>query len=129
VAQALGFWQGRRLPSWFSEGLATLASEGGGAEGVSEDDVKRALVAGPRLTPDESAGRTATSLGLTPHMFYAQGALFLQSLERRDQSAFRRLLTSVESGTELAPAFVDTFGAPVGTLWDAFIAGLAASKG
>lgn len=125
VAQDLGLWQGRRLPSWFNEGVATLASEGGGAEGVSEEDAKRAIVAGQRLTPDESAGRTATSFGLAPHMFYAQGALFLRSLKSRDPAAFQRLLASVERGTELPRAFEQAYGAPIGTLWEAFVASLS----
>jgi hypothetical protein len=126
VAQGLGLLQARRLPSWFSEGLATLVSGGGGAEGVSDGDAARAIVARQRLTPDESAGRTASSFGLSPHLFYAQGALFLRDLGERDPEAFRRFIAGVEGGTELGRSFKDAYGASIGARWDTFVARLSA---
>jgi hypothetical protein len=122
VAQGLGLWRARGIPSWFGEGLATLVSGGGGAEGVSDADAARAIAAGQRLTPDESPGRTASSFGLTPHMFYAQGALFLRDLSVRNPEAFRRFIAGVEGGTELGRSFRDAYGAPLGALWETFVA-------
>lgn len=126
VMQGLGLWRTSRIPSWFGEGLAALVSGGGGAEGVSDADAAGAILAGRRFTPDETPGRTASSFGLTPHMFYAQSALFLRDLSRRNPAAFRRFIAGVEAGTALEQSFQDAYGAPIVALWDGFVADLAA---
>jgi hypothetical protein len=72
VAQRLGLWRTRGLPSWFSEGLAAFVSGGGGAEGVTDADAAREIRAshlrrgrpsvqnraGSRNSPNHGAGRS-----------------------------------------------------------------------
>jgi hypothetical protein len=126
VAQDLSLWRSSRLPFWFNEGLAAFVSGGGGAEGVTDAEAARAIVAGQRLAPDYSPGRTASSFGLTPHMFYRQGAMFFGYLKGRDPEAFRRFLSGVEDGKTLERAFEDAYATPIDVRWNAFVAQLAA---
>jgi hypothetical protein len=115
-----------RIPSWFGEGLAAFVSGGGGAEGVTDAEAARAIVAGQRLAPDYAGGRTASSFGLTPHMFYRQGAMFIGYLKARHPESFRRFVSGVEDGKEFQRSFEDAFGTAIDVPWRAFIAELAA---
>ena len=124
VAQRLGLWRTRGLPSWFSEGLAAFVSGGGGAEGVTEADAAREIRAGHLLTPGYSRNQTASSFGLPAHLFYRQAAMFIGYLKNRDASAFRHFMTSVEEGTAFQRSFEDAYRADVGTAWGAFVAQL-----
>ena len=129
VAQGLGLWRMSRIPSWFSEGLAAFVSGGGGAEGVTDADAARAIVGGRRLIPEYAHGRTASSFGLTPHMFYRQGALFIRFLKDRDPAAFRRFISGVEEGKEFRRAFEEAYVTEIEAPWRQFIAQLAADGG
>jgi len=124
VAQRLGLWRMRGLPSWFSEGLAAFVSGGGGAEGVAEADAVRAIRAGHRLTPGYSRNQTASSFGLPAHLFYRQAAMFIGYLKDRDASAFGHFVASVEEGTAFQRSFEDAYRADVGTVWGVFVAQL-----
>jgi hypothetical protein len=124
VVQRLGFWRMGGIPSWFGEGLAAFVSGGGGAEGVSDADAARAIRAGRHLVPGYARGPTASTFGLTPHMFYRQGAMFIGYLKDRDGRAFARFLAGVEAGTGFQRAFETAYAADVGALWSAFAAQL-----
>jgi hypothetical protein len=88
--------------------------------------VEGAIVAEQRLTPEYARGRAASSFGLTPHMFYRQGSMFLAYLRDRHPEPFRRFVSSVEDGTEFQQSFEDAFGTAIDVPWRAFVAELAA---
>ncbi len=129
LAQQRGVLRG--LPMWFEEGLATYVSGGGGAEQVSAGQARLALLSGQALVPDTQLGffhrSTPSSLGLSPHLFYREGAMFLESLERRDSARFRTLLLAVEDGQPLEEAFRQAYGEDIPQAWSAFLAELKAS--
>jgi len=123
-------WRWSRLPFWFSEGLATLVSGGGGAEDVTDDDARRALAAGRAFRPDTSAsvwhrGTTPGSAGLPAHLFYREAELFLAHTAR-DAEGWRRFLARIEEGEALGPAFTAVYGDPLEDAWDRFTAEIRA---
>jgi hypothetical protein len=125
LEQHLGLWGSRRLPSWFAEGLATFVSDGGGAETVSEEAARAAIVTGRVFQPKPSDGiffhTTASTFGLTPHLFYREAALFLAHLRQRDPTAFRNWLVAVETGEALDASFATAFGKTLTAAWDEFV--------
>ena len=74
LQQPIGTVAWARIPSWFHEGLATLVSNGGGAETVTAQEAREALAHGQHFVPEESQWalfpRNASSYGLRPHMYY-----------------------------------------------------------
>lgn len=47
MEQALGIWKHyTHVPAWFREGLAVYVSKGGGAESVSIEDARQAIISG-----------------------------------------------------------------------------------
>jgi hypothetical protein len=122
----LGTWAWSRLPGWFSEGLATYVSGGGGAETVTEQEAFDAINAGKRLKPEASQWalfpQTASTYGLHEHMFYRQAALFVQFMHDKDTAAFERMLKDIERKKPFAAAIQENYGVSLQTLWGTFIA-------
>jgi hypothetical protein len=114
-----------RIPSWFHEGLATLNSNGGGAETVTADDALVALREGKRFEPDESQWpllpKSAASYGLIPHMYYRQASLFVGFMRYKDPVAFNHLITTIQEKTPFADAVTAAYGKPLSALWDDFL--------
>jgi hypothetical protein len=111
--QRLGVVRGSRLPVWFGEGLAGFVSGGAGAENVTEAEARRAIAERRVFVPETSAGlfrhSSASTYGMSAHLFYREGAMFLASLHQRDAAAFRRFLFGIEDGEAIAPAFDAAF--------------------
>ncbi len=111
----------RAYPPWFQEGLAAFVSDGGGAEGVSADDARRALAAGRAFVPETTSGllqrKTAHSYGLDSHLFYREGELFLATLHDRDAAKFRQFLLAVEAGRALEDSSEAAFSETLATAW------------
>jgi len=114
LEEGLSLLEKRRLPPWFEEGLAALVSDGGGAEGVSEEEALAAVASGRAFAPVESGGllfrRTGAADGLPPHLFYREAEAFLGALRLRDGEAFRRLVAAVEEGRAVGEAFRSGYG-------------------
>jgi hypothetical protein len=119
------------IPSWYTEGLAVLASGGGGAQKVSPDEARRAIAAGQTIDPIESEGLFQFSLpgarGFKTdsplrgaHMAYRQAGLFVGFLRDRDAKAFAALLDGLFAGQDFKTAFHAAYGAPVAAFWDEF---------
>jgi hypothetical protein len=127
--QRLSVYRSTRFPTWFTEGLATLVSGGGGAEGVSEADAIDFILAGRTIDPNDThtifSHDSASSVGLPAHMFYKQSAMFLGYLKDRNPVGFRRLISSVENGTPFKNAFADGVGSSVDSAWREFVDSLA----
>lgn len=114
-----------RLPSWFHEGLATLVSNGGGAETVSTDSAADALNHGRRFEPESSAWiifpKSAASYGLTPHMYYRQASMFVGFMRESDPDAFTKMLMSIEEKVSFSHAIQSTYREDMSSIWLRFL--------
>jgi hypothetical protein len=125
-----------RPPPWFTEGLAVAASEGGGAEGVSDDDARRALRTGVRVILDDGAWTDFAAIRFErepdcaascdlwtfrQRLAFRQTALFIAWLRAQKPEAFQRLLRDLEHGGDFDSAYVLHFGSAPNIDWERFI--------
>jgi hypothetical protein len=132
-----------RPPQWFTEGLAVMASDGGGAESVSDAQAAQAIRDGYGVILDAtpwsdflaipfsaeppcSAGCNLRSL--RQRLAYRQAALFVAWLRKTDAAGFSRLMRGLEKGEIFDEAFRGAFGAAPGERWSDFAASLQASR-
>ncbi len=124
-----------RPPSWFTEGLAVMASEGGGAEGVSEEIAAQAILRGyaiaignkGRWLDFDAIPFAIEPLGLSiprQRLAYREAAMFVAWLQARDRGAFARLLEGIETGRPFSAAFLASYGADSQDLWRSFVSAL-----
>jgi hypothetical protein len=125
LTQRCSAYRATQMPSWFNEGFAALVSNGGGAEGVSDADAARAILAGRTFTPTTDHGFSGSHFGLPAHMFYRQAALFITYLRARYGGAFREFILDLEAGKPFAEAFEGRFHSQLVPTWRAFVAQLA----
>lgn len=135
-------WFAARPPSWFTEGLAVLASGGGGAEGVDEAMAARAMAGGWAITvEDEGLWRDFGAIGFAaeppPGIFqgerfagrqrlaYREAQMFVAWLRRANPQGFALLLNRVENNQSFKDSFVKIYGASSSTLWSEFLAGVS----
>jgi hypothetical protein len=122
----------RAYPPWFTEGFAAFISDGGGAEGVSDDEARRAIATGRALVPETTSSlfqrKSAHSYGLDSHLFYREGALFLADVHDRDAARFRQFLLSVEDGHALDDAFEGAFAETLSAAWARFVTACRAAS-
>ncbi len=127
-------------PQWFTEGLAVMASNGGGAEGVSEAEAAQAIRDGYRVVLDgrrwidfaalgfeREPPREPTKNALTQRqrLAYRQAGMFVGWLRMRDEAAFRHLLRALEAGQAFDPSIESAFGENAQQLWQRFVSVLA----
>ena len=125
-----------RPPQWFTEGLAVMASNGGGAEGVSEAEAAQAIRDGYRVVLDERrwidfAGLAferepprdpkLDALTQRQRLAYRQAGMFVGWLRRRDETAFLQLLRALEAGKPFEGAFQLAYGESAPSLWLRFV--------
>ncbi len=124
LAQLTGEAAGRRIPTWFHEGLAVLVADGGGAEKVSAEQAVAAIRAGRYFTPDAGGDprqvRSAGQFGLEPQLYYRQCALFVAFLRDRNAAGFRALLAALQARRPFDEAALETLGASIDILWEHF---------
>ncbi|MEO1766052.1 hypothetical protein [Thiobacter aerophilum] len=112
LGQRLGHYT-HEVPVWFHEGLAALASGGGGADYASEAEARAAFAAGRAFSPatlDTPDHRhRAEDWGLSPHLFYRQAMMFLQYLKQESETRFREFLLRVQDGENFTEAFGRTY--------------------
>lgn len=128
LAQRCSAYRASQLPIWFNEGFATLVSQGGGAEDVSDAAAARAIQAGATFTPTTSRGQSASAFGLPAHLFYRQAALFLDHLRAADGDAFRAFVLDLEEGRPFGEAFEARLHGALATAWKSFVAELASAE-
>lgn len=133
LRQTLGFLRHRgRIPPWFNEAMADLAS-GAGGEGITREEAVRAILGGTALRPDStgalwSLGR-AGSYGLPGPMLHRQSIMFLDFLRARDPEGFPSFIEGIQDERDFAGPFRSHFGASVEELWDGFVASLTVEEG
>jgi hypothetical protein len=129
-----------RPPQWFTEGLAVMASNGGGAEGVSEAEAAQAIREGYRVVLD---GRRwidfamlaferepprhpkLDALTQRQRLAYRQAGMFVGWLRTRDEKAFMQLLRALEAGEAFEPSVEVAFGENPSQLWRRFVTDLS----
>jgi len=127
-----------RIPIWFVEGIAVVASDGGGAQRVTASEAEAEIAAGKFIeTPD--AASLFGNIGLRPppprmegedlrlrmHMAYRQAGLFVAFLREQDPRAFKGLMHRLLGGEAFKPAFEANYGEKLAALRARFIAGIA----
>lgn len=133
-----------RAPQWFTEGLAVMASNGGGAEGVSDADAAQAIRDGYRVVLDgrrwidfamlafeREPPRDPKLDALTQRqrLAYRQAGMFVGWLRRRDETAFLQLLRALEAGQAFDPSIESAFGESAPSLWRRFVSGISQPSG
>jgi hypothetical protein len=126
----------RRPPSWFTEGLAVMASAGAGAETVSERNAAEAIANGYAiLVGDEGLWVDFDSipfendpprdLPLSRQRFaYRQAAMFVEWLNHRDPQGFGSLLLRIENGENFKDSVRASYGRDTIQLWQSFVSDL-----
>ena len=132
----------RRPPSWFTEGLAVIVSDGGGAEGVSDTQAADAIRKGYAIVvttdgrwTDFSSIRFETEPPRDPsredvvtprqRLAYRQAAMFVAWLRERDPKAFAGLLQRIEDGESFKDAFTANFASSPSEQWRNFVSHLS----
>jgi hypothetical protein len=126
-----------QIPNWFQEGLAVMASDGGGAQRVSIEEAKAAINAGDVIETPDVAGlfnsikppaRFADgNVHRQFHMAYRQAGLFVAYLREKNPAAFKGFLHRLLDGERFKPAFEASFGSSVAGNWQGFAAAAARS--
>jgi len=127
--QQLGVYRfNAHIPAWFQEGLATLVSDGGGAEKVSEADAAKAVLDKRYFTPEAQGSfwfpRSGSSYGLEPHMFYRQASMFVGYLKCLSEVRFGLFLLAIEDGEDFDGSFRSHYGLSIDEAWEEFVAQL-----
>lgn len=118
-----------KLPSWFAEGLAEVASGGAAASYVPEQKALEAIIKGYTFIPDKGRNlllcflfpRSASYWNLNPRMYYHQCMLFVSYLRSNNEEAFRNLLLSILNGNSFANAWNGNFKNDLTFYWDSFL--------
>ena len=129
--QHLGDFAYLGIPSWFLEGLAVFVSDGGGAEKVTDDEVRESIRSGNHFIPFDNAGlrdlfrpRYASYFKVRHkfkhHLFYRQCMLFVSFLKKGHPEKFKKFLINLENGKDFSDTFRISFGADVITKWNEF---------
>jgi hypothetical protein len=129
LVQYVGALGMMRLPGWFTEGWATLTSDGGGAARVQPEQAIFALVHGRHFTPLDTGSLPfpPSARDFTPGdaMHYRQASLLVDYLQGRDPHAFAALTGALKTGQGFGPALLQAYGQPLPVLWRDFQASLA----
>jgi hypothetical protein len=120
------------LPNWFKEGLAVMASGGGGAELVSEEEARAAIQRGERMVIND-AGSLQNLVGIPFErepakiapwypvvLAYRQAGMFVSYLRESDGPSFDRMMNAILEGRAFAEAVTGGYHADVQSLWQKF---------
>ncbi len=126
LTQSVGSWNYQTdIPTWFKEGLAVYVSDGSGAEGVSAKEAYEAILQGKTIHPNGTGAllfrKSASSFGLSTHMFYRQSELFVKWLHDRDPGKFRQLFTILKEGKTLHEALLTEYEFDEKRAWKKFL--------
>ena len=123
LGQQIGHYTAN-VPAWFHEGLATLASNGAGADYATDEQAITAIRQGKMFAPeqhDSSAQRhTAAFWGLDVHTFYRQSMLFVRYLREQSATRFQGFLQAVQDNQDFDLAFGNAYNMPLREAGDRF---------
>jgi hypothetical protein len=117
-----------RIPVWFTEGIAVMASDGGGAQRISAQEAHRAIEVpdDPNLFGNVSLKAPAPAIEgedmrLRMHTAYRQAALFVAHLRDGNAAAFNELLDRIYTGEKFKAAFEASYKSTVAQAWQRFV--------
>lgn len=125
LAQRLGFLKRRRIPSWFTEGLANIIA-GSGGEGISEDMAVQSIKGGRHLIIPERRGfldrmpKTLQEVGITGPMYHKQNKMFVNYINSLNPEAFKNLILAVQKGDAFSASFLEYFEMSPEEMWARF---------
>jgi hypothetical protein len=123
--QRLGYFKRRRIPSWFTEGLANIIA-GSGGEGISDEMAIQSIKEGRHLIIPERGGflnnltRTIQEAGLTGPMYHKQNKMFVDYINGLNPEAFKKLVLAVQKGETFSPSFLEYFETSPEEMWSRF---------
>jgi hypothetical protein len=104
-----------------------------GAEEVTRSKAIHAINSGQSIEPNGSGSfffpKTASSFGISRHMFYRQSSLYIEWLHNNDQLSFKNLLLRLRKGDTVEQAMQNTYGYGVKEGWNHFVADIKISQG
>jgi hypothetical protein len=121
-----------RLPNWFKEGLAVMASGGGGAELISEEEARAAIERGELIVIDDAGSlQNLTDIPLAKEpaktapwysivLAYRQAGMFVSYLREADGPAFDRMMNAILEGRAFSQAVTVGYHTDLQSLWQKF---------
>ena len=125
LSQRLGFLKRRRIPSWFTEGLANIIA-GSGGEGISDDMAVQSIKEGRHLIIPEMRGfldrmpKTIQEAGITGPMYHKQNKMFVDYINSLNPEAFKNLVLAVQRGEAFSESFLEYFEMSPEEMWSRF---------
>ena len=117
LGQQIGHYT-TKVPAWFHEGLAALASNGGGADYATDAQAIAAIRQGKMFAPEmrdtPSQRHTAEFWGLDVYTFYRQSMLFVGYLRDLSMERFQDFLQAVQDQEDFDLAFGNAYNMPLG---------------
>lgn len=122
-----------QLPNWFKEGLAVMAS-GGGGESVSQEEARSAIGRGEHIVIEDRGSLLNLSeirferapAGARPshrtEMAYRQAGMFVAFLHESDPPGFTRMMNAILDGRPFADAATAGYKDNIASLWQKFAA-------
>lgn len=117
------------IPQWFHDGLATYASNGGGANGVTVEEAVAYLKSGKYIFVKESAPffgerwpisyKMESDQAFQQRMNYRQSALFVEFIDK--DGRLQALLRRIEAGNDFSDSFTAVYHEPIQNSWVTFI--------
>lgn len=130
-----------RPPSWFTEGLAVMVSDGGGAEGVDDAAAAEAIRKGHAIVVKSDGlwidfdaipfevepPRDVQRDSVTPRqrLAYRQAAMFVAWMRERDPQAFALFLRRIADGEPFRQSFYASFTTSPEERWRNFAASVS----
>src|SRR5215813_4556769 len=118
-----------RLPHWFTEGLAVMVADGGGAEGVSEAQAREAIRHGDHIAIERAGSllnlvyvkfERPPEIPDTPfrrQMSYRQAGLFVTFLRDTSPAGFGRMMNAIMASRPFVDAVSAGYDTDIQTLW------------
>jgi hypothetical protein len=125
ISQRLGFFKTRRIPNWFTEGLANIIS-GCGGEGISDEMAIQFIREGRHLIIPERRGllnqptKTIRERGLTGPMYHLQNKMFVNYIYSLNPEAFKKFVLAVQKGNAFSKSFLEYFEKNPEEMWRQF---------
>jgi len=125
--QRLGFFTRRKIPAWFSEGLADYVA-GSGGEGISDSEAVNFILSGRHFIPEEEGEIFSTikkaSNGLSGPMFHKQVKMFVTFIFESDSLKFKFFLRKIQNGESFNESFNNKMNSGVKDKWVKFVSRL-----
>lgn len=122
--QRLGYFGiKRKIPVWFSEGLANNIA-GSGGEGITEKEAIDALLQGRHFLLEEKGplfrAFHKAFPGISGRMFHKQNKMFVKYIKDTYPGNYKQFLLEIQQGESFAKSFSANFGTTVSEMFERF---------